>query len=88
MTPLAPFFYRDLPIVLFIGNINHMAKNCSAMLATGAWVLKVKDDPGDPDFLQRQLDADPSAPSLPTADQVASDMSSTPYGTSPWDNTS
>ena len=65
-----------------------MAKNCSAMLATGAWVLKVKDDPGDPDFLQRQLGADPSAPSLPTADQVASDMSSTPYGTSPWDNTS
>jgi tyrosinase len=54
----------------------------------GNWVLKVKDDPADPDFLQRQLGADPSAPSLPTADQVTNDMNSTPYGTPPFDNTS
>ena len=48
------------------------------------WVLKITDNPGDPDFLQRAFGADPSAIALPTGNDVTTALSVTPYELSPY----
>lgn len=48
------------------------------------WTIKVKDNPGDPDFLQRNFGADPTATALPTQPQVNAVLGVTPYDNAPW----
>ena len=52
------------------------------------WTLNVKDNPGDPDFLQRSFGTDPTAMSLPTADDVDTALDIDHYDASPWVNSS
>lgn len=52
------------------------------------WTIKVKDDPSDANFLQRDFGADMTAPSLPSLGQVNTVQGVTPYDNYPWhDNT-
>lgn len=55
-----------------------------AFSASANWALIVKDSPNDPDFLQRQLGADPSAQFPPTVAEVSAAMGFTPYSSAPW----
>lgn len=48
------------------------------------WTIRVKDDPGDPEFLQRDFGADPTARFLPTSNQVNAVLGLTPYDNAPW----
>ncbi len=51
---------------------------------TAKWKLNVKDDPGDPAFLQRDLGADSTAPALPTAGLQNSVLDLASYDAAPW----
>jgi len=53
-----------------------------------AWTINVKDDPGDPDFLQRSFGTDPTAMELPTFDDVDTALDIDHYDQSPWMNSS
>ncbi len=48
------------------------------------WTIDVKDDPGDPDYLQRAFGADNTAGFLPTTAQVTGALAVTPYDNAPW----
>jgi hypothetical protein len=48
------------------------------------WKLKVKEDPGDFSFLQRDLGADPTAPALPTVGLQNAILNLAAYDSSPW----
>jgi tyrosinase len=50
-----------------------------------AWTLKVTDNPGDPDFLQRSFGTDPTAPSLPTWSDVFTALNIDHYESFPWE---
>jgi tyrosinase len=53
-----------------------------------AWTLRVKDDPGDPDFLQRSFGTDPTAMTLPTSYDVDTALNIDHYDSYPWANAS
>ncbi len=53
-----------------------------------AWTLKVKDDSGDPDFLQRSFGTDPTAMTLPTSSDVFTALNIDHYESFPWANSS
>lgn len=55
-----------------------------AFKAPAHWTLIVKDQPGDPDFLQRQFGADITAQNLPTSADVSNTVGTTPYSSFPW----
>jgi tyrosinase len=54
--------------------------------ASKKWPIRVKDDSGDPDYLRRQMMADPSAKSLPSDADQAKVLAMTPYDTTPWED--
>ena len=58
-----------------------------AFRSPARWTLIVKDQPSDPDYLQRQFGADSTAPSLPTASDVSDAIGTAPYSTPPWKGT-
>jgi tyrosinase len=58
-----------------------------AFKAPARWTLIVKDQPGDPDFLQRQFGADSTAQNLPTSTDVSDALGATPYSGTPWKGT-
>ncbi|HTK42018.1 MAG TPA: tyrosinase family protein [Gemmatimonadales bacterium] len=51
-----------------------------------AWTLVVKDNPADPDFLQRSFGTDPTAMSLPTWSDVFTALNIDHYDSYPWVN--
>ncbi|MGE5837877.1 MAG: tyrosinase family protein [Acidobacteriota bacterium] len=53
-----------------------------------AWTIVVKDNPGDPDFLQRSFGTDPTAMSLPTESDVDTALDIDHYDSWPWRNSS
>lgn len=53
-----------------------------------AWTLKVKDDSGDPDFLQRSFGTDPTAMTLPTSSDASTALNIDHYESYPWANSS
>ena len=53
-----------------------------------AWTLKVTDNPGDPDFLQRSFGTDPTAMVLPTKSDVDTALNINNYDSYPWANAS
>jgi len=53
-----------------------------------AWTLKVKDDPSDPDFLQRSFGTDATAMTLPTSYDVDTALNIDHYDSYPWANAS
>ena len=53
-----------------------------------AWTLKVEDNVGDPDFLQRSFGTDATAMSLPTASDVDTALSVDHYDSFPWSGSS
>ena len=55
-----------------------------AFTADTHWTLVVKDDPHDPNFLQRQFGADTTAQHLPTASDVSTAINATTYSSAPW----
>lgn len=52
------------------------------------WTIKIKDNPFDPDFLQRAFGADMTAPSLPSSGQIFTTQAVTPYDNFPWHDNS
>lgn len=56
--------------------------------SSSGWVIKIKDQATDPDYLQRAFGADPSATALPSAMQVSSTIGITPYDNAPWQGNS
>ncbi len=54
--------------------------------ASKKWPIRVKDSPGDPDYLRRQMKADPSAKNLPSASDQSKVLGMTPYDTMPWED--
>jgi tyrosinase len=48
------------------------------------WTLNVKEDPGDPNFLQRDFGSDVTAPALPTVGLQNSVLNLTTYDATPW----
>jgi len=49
------------------------------------WTIMVKDDAGDPDYLEREFGVDPTAPAPPTGADVNTVVAmSTTYDSSPW----
>lgn len=54
--------------------------------AAGKWPIRIKDQAEDPDYLRRQMAADPSARTLPTPDAQAGVQAMVPYDTAPWED--
>jgi tyrosinase len=52
----------------------------------GNWPILVKDAPSDPDFLRRQMAADPSAKQLPSPSDQTDVLAMVPYDTPPWED--
>jgi tyrosinase len=52
------------------------------------WTLNVKDNPGDPDYLQRSFGTDPTAMSLPTSSDIDTALDIDHYDGYPWANSS
>lgn len=50
----------------------------------GHWTLKVNDSDSDPDYLRRSFGTDATAPSLPSANDVATALSTGNYDSYPW----
>jgi tyrosinase len=54
--------------------------------ATGKWPIRVKDAPGDPGFLRRQMGTDASAKTLPSSSDQTTVEAMAPYDTQPWED--
>ena len=52
----------------------------------GNWPIRVKDQPGDPDYLIRRLGRAADARSLPTTAGVNAALAARPYDTAPWED--
>ena len=52
----------------------------------GNWPIRVKDQPGDPDYLVRRLGRSADARALPTTTAVNAALALTPYDTAPWED--
>jgi tyrosinase len=52
------------------------------------WPIRIKDGPDDPDYLRRQIAADPTATRLPSPEDQSKVMVMTPYDTTPWEDAS
>jgi tyrosinase len=52
----------------------------------GNWLIRVKDQPRDPDYLIRRLGRTPDARTLPTATMVNAALVARPYDTAPWED--
>ena len=52
----------------------------------GNWPIRVKDQPNDPDYLERRLGRSSDAPTLPTAAAVTAALTAIPYDTAPWED--
>jgi tyrosinase len=68
------------------GNGNTTGRVTTGPFIGSRWVIRVKDSPGDPDYLRRRFGKDPTAKSLPTKKLVTSAQAITVYDTAPWND--
>ena len=52
----------------------------------GNWPIRVKDQPNDPDYLERRLGRSADARTLPTDAAVTAALAAIPYDTAPWED--